>query len=196
MRATKSDDTILEGAFVPDSRIARVVAPGAAGVDLFVLSVFAWALTGFANVYYGLGRRVLDLTLASLAKRTAIAVSTSMAHHPFMQHGVAEMVMELDSIESLIDRTAQEWSDGVDHGAAWPAKIATCKYCATEGVWRVVDTALELSGGFGMFKKSELERLFRDARAGRFHPTNAALTHELVAKTALGINPDDQPRWG
>ncbi len=72
----------------------------------------------------------------------------------------------------------------------------TCKHRTAAGVWKVVDTALELSGGFGMFKKSELERLFRDARAGRFHPANSALTHELVAKTALGINPDDQPRWG
>jgi alkylation response protein AidB-like acyl-CoA dehydrogenase len=196
MRATKSDDTILEGAFVPDARIARVVPPGAGGVDLFVLSIFAWALTGFANVYYGLGRRVLDLTLASLAKRTALAVSTSMAHHPFVQQGVAEMVMDLETIEPLLDRTAQEWSDGVDHGGAWPSKIVTCKQRAVEGAWRVVDTAMELSGGFGMFKKSELERLFRDARAGRFHPANSALTHELVAKTALGINPDDQPRWG
>ena len=49
---------------------------------------------------------------------------------------------------------------------------------------------------FGMFKKSELERLFRDARAGRFHPANSHLAHELVAKTALGIDPDEQPRWG
>src|SRR5262249_42030208 len=109
MRATKSDDTILEGVFVPDAHIARVVAPGAGGVDLFVLSIFAWALTGFANVYYGLGRRVLELTLGSLNKRTSMAVSTSMAHHPFMQHHVAEMVMELEAIEALIDRTAQEW---------------------------------------------------------------------------------------
>jgi alkylation response protein AidB-like acyl-CoA dehydrogenase len=196
MRATKSDDTILEGAFVPDSRIARIVAPGAAGVDLFVLSIFAWALVGFANVYYGLGRRALDLTVESLAKRTSLAVSTSMAHHPFMQDGVAEMVMELEALEPLIDRTAADWSNGVAHGAAWPSKIVTCKHRATLGVWKVVDTALELSGGFGMFKKSELERLFRDARAGRFHPANPALTHELVAKTALGINPDDSPRWG
>ncbi len=36
--------------------------------------------------------------------------------------------------------------------------------------------ARDLSGGFGMFKKSELERLFRDARAGRFHPANPLLT--------------------
>ena len=43
MRATRSDDTVLEGAFVPDKYIARVVAPGAAGIDLFVLAIFAWA---------------------------------------------------------------------------------------------------------------------------------------------------------
>ena len=104
--------------------------------------------------------------------------------------------MELESIEPLIERVAQDWSTGVDHGGAWPSKIVTAKYRAVEGAWKVVDTALELSGGFGMFKKSELERLFRDARAGRFHPANSALTHEFVAKTALGINPDDQPRWG
>ncbi len=196
MRATQSDDTILDGVFVPDSRIARIVPPGAAGVDVFVLSIFAWALLGFANVYYGLGRRALDITVDSLKKRKALAVSTSMAHHPALQHGVAEMAMELDAIEPLIEKVAEDWSNGVGHGAAWPAKIATAKYRAVEGAWRVVDTALELSGGFGMFKKSELERLFRDARAGRFHPLNAALTHEFVGKTVLGINPDDQPRWG
>jgi alkylation response protein AidB-like acyl-CoA dehydrogenase len=196
MRATQSDDTILEGAFIPDARIVRVVAPGAAGVDVFVLSIFAWALLGFANVYYGLGRRVLEITVESLKKRQALAVSRSMAHHPAMQWGVAEMAMELEAIEPLIEKIASDWSSGVDHGGNWPAKIVTAKYKAVEGAWKVVDKALDLSGGFGMFKKSELERLFRDTRAGRFHPANAALTHELVSKTVLGIDPDEQPRWG
>ncbi len=44
MRATQSDDTILDGVFVADRHIARVVPAGAAGIDLFVLGVFAWAL--------------------------------------------------------------------------------------------------------------------------------------------------------
>ena len=44
MRATRSDDTLLEGAFVPDSHIVRVVPAGLAGADYFVLSIFAWAL--------------------------------------------------------------------------------------------------------------------------------------------------------
>ena len=44
--------------------------------------------------------------------------------------------------------------------------------------------------------KSELERLFRDCRAGRFHPATSTLTHELIGKGVLGIDPDEQPRWG
>ncbi|HYT22160.1 MAG TPA: acyl-CoA dehydrogenase family protein, partial [Candidatus Polarisedimenticolia bacterium] len=47
MRATRSDDTVLENAFVPDRYVARVVPAGAAGIDPFVLSVLVWALMGF-----------------------------------------------------------------------------------------------------------------------------------------------------
>src|SRR6202165_252017 len=43
MRATRSDDTVLEGAFVPDKYIARVVPAGVAGAGLFVLGIFALA---------------------------------------------------------------------------------------------------------------------------------------------------------
>ena len=55
---------------------------------------------------------------------------------------------------------------------------------------------MDLAGGFGIFKKAGLERLFRDARLGRIHPGNPFLTREIVAKTALGIGLDEMPRWG
>ena len=75
-------------------------------------------------------------------------------------------------------------------------KIIAAKYNAVETCWKIVDRAMDVSGGYGMFKKSELERLFRDARAGRFHPATSTLAHEFIGKGMLGINPDDQPRWG
>ncbi len=195
MRATRSDDTVLDGAFVPDKYIARVVPMGFAGADLFVLSIFAWALVGFGNVYYGLARRVLELTLELVKSRSSIALTRSMAYHPEVQHDVAEMVMELEAIGAQLETVARDWSEGVKH-PDWPIKIVAAKYRAVEGAWRIVDRAMDVSGGFGMFKKSELERLFRDARAGRFHPANSALSHEVVGKLALGINPDETPRWG
>lgn len=194
MRATRSDDVLLEGAFVPDKYMARTLPAG--GADAFIVAVFAWALMGFANIYCGIARRACDLVLPTVKGKSSMGLTRSMAYHPGVQHGVAEMVMALDTIAPLLDHVANEWSTGVDHGAGWPAKIVSAKLHAVETCWKIVDQAMELSGGTGMFKSSELERLFRDARCGRFHPANSILTHEIVAKTALGIDLGEQPRWG
>src|SRR5215468_8261203 len=67
---------------------------------------------------------------------------------------------------------------------------------ATALATNVVDLAMSVSGGGGMFKVNELERLYRDARCGGFHPANSILVHEIVGKTVLGIDLGEQPRWG
>ncbi|HEY6984426.1 acyl-CoA dehydrogenase family protein, partial [Reyranella sp.] len=119
MRATRSDDVLLEGAFVPDKYMARTLPAG--GADAFIVAVFAWALMGFANIYCGIARRACDLVLPTVKGKSSMGLTRSMAYHPGVQHGVAEMVMALDTIAPLLDHVATEWSTGVDHGAAWPA---------------------------------------------------------------------------
>jgi alkylation response protein AidB-like acyl-CoA dehydrogenase len=195
MRATRSDDTILENAFCPDKYVARVNPAGGKGIDAFVLGIFAWALLNFGNVYYGLALRVRELLVQMLKEKGSIGLTRSMAYHPEVQHGMAVITMELEAIGPQLESVANDWSNGVNH-PDWPIKIVAAKYNAVNAAWRIVDRAMDLSGGFGMFKKSELERLFRDARAGRFHPANSALSHELIGKLTLGIDPDEQPRWG
>ena len=196
MRATRSDDTALENAFIPDRYIARVVPAGGAGIDPFVLGVFAWALMGFGNIYYGLAKRALDVAINSVKAKGSLGLSRSMAYHPEIQHAIADMVLELEAIGPHLEAVAQDWSIGVDHGAQWPSKIFSAKYRAVEGSWRVVDLGLDVTGGSGIFRSAGYERLLRDARLGRIHPANSFLTHEVVAKTALGISLDEQPRWG
>jgi alkylation response protein AidB-like acyl-CoA dehydrogenase len=196
MRATRSDDTILDGVFVPDRYVVRVVPAGAAGIDPFILGLFAWALVGFGNIYYGLARRAMDLTIDAIKTKRSIGLSRSMAYHAELQHRIAEMGLAFEGIGPHLDRVADDWSNGVDHGASWPAKIFAAKYHAVEASWKIVDLALEVAGGFGIFRRSGLEQLFRDARLGRIHPANSMLTHEIVAKTLLGISPDETPRWG
>ena len=175
---------------------ARVVPAGGAGMDAFVRALFAWALLGFGNIYYGLARRVLDMTVAAVRKKTSIALSRTMAHHPQIQAGVAAMVLDLEPVGPHLDAVARDWTRGVDHGEGWDAKIVAAKHVAVESSWRAVDRSLDLVGGFGIFSKAGFERLFRDARLGRIHPANPMLTHELIGKHALGVDPDEQPRWG
>lgn len=196
MRATRSDDTILDGAFVADDHIARVVPAGLAGADNFVLSIFAWAEPTFSSIYYSIAKRAFDLTAAGVKKKTSVAMGgRSMAYNPMYQHVLADMFIELEGVSAQIERIADDWSSGVDHGGLWPAKLVSCKYHAVESAKRVVDMAMELSGGGGMFKGSEIERLYRDVRCGGFHPANGPLVHELVGKSALGIL-GEEPRWG
>jgi alkylation response protein AidB-like acyl-CoA dehydrogenase len=194
MRATRSDDTYLDGAFVPDRYIARIVPAGA--LDPFIGSIFANALLNFGAIYYSIAERARDLAITSARKRTSLAVSRSMAYHPEIQHLFSEMTLEMEAMKPHLDQICADWSNGVDHGAAWPMKIVSTKFHCVEGAKRVVDLAMTASGGGGMFRSNELERLYRDVRAGGFHPANTMLTHEIVGKTTLGIGLDEQPRWG
>ena len=195
MRATRSDDTVLDGAFIPDNYIARIVPAGAAGVDMFILGFFTWALVGFGNIYYGLSMRVREVLVEQLKTKTSIALLRPMIYHPEVQHGMAEISMDIEAMGPHVEAIATDWAEG-RIGPDWFLRLVAMKHKVVEAAFGIADRALDLSGGFGMFKKSELERLFRDARAGKFHPANPLLTHEIVGKIALGINPDEQPRWG
>lgn len=196
MRATRSDDTILDGAFVPDRYIARVLPAGLGGADMFVVAIFAWALINFGSIYLSIAERARDLAVAGVQKKTSVAMGgRSMKYNPMLQHSFAEMTLAIEAMRPHIDRMADDWSTGVDHGGEWPAKIVAAKYHCVEGAKRVVDLAMDVSGGSGMFKSNELERIYRDVRCGGFHPANSPLVHELVGKTTLGIL-GEEPRWG
>ena len=140
-------------------------------------------------------RRAFDITLDKMPKRTSIALTHSMAHHPEVQHHVAKMRMAHDAAEALLDRTAGDWEAGVEH-ADWPVRLVANRQVVINAAIDIVDRALDLSGGAGAFRANRLEQLFRDVRMGRFHPGNRLLAPELIGKLCLGIDPDSPQRWG
>ncbi|MDP2290696.1 MAG: acyl-CoA dehydrogenase family protein [Actinomycetota bacterium] len=194
MRPTQSHDTILDGVFVPDARIGRVVPAGDEN-DLFLVGLAMWPLSLMAAVYLGIADRALEVAVAGAKRKTSMAIPRgAYAYNPFVQHQVAEMYLELDAASATLEQFVSDWVAGVDHGDAWATKVYSMKWRAVEAAKRVVDIALDVSGGAGMFAGNELERLYRDVRCGGFHPGNDALTHELVGKAVIGILAE-QPRW-
>lgn len=194
MRATQSHDTILDGVFVPDERIGRVV-PAGDGTDPFLVAGAVWPLALIGSVYLGIADRALEVAAGGARRKTSIAIDRgAMAHNPMVQHQVAEMYLELDAGSATLERFVDDWVAGVDHGAGWVPKVYSMKWRAVEAAKRVVDVALDVSGGAGMFRGNELERLYRDVRCGGFHPGNDALAHEMVGKAVLGVL-GEQPRW-
>src|SRR5688500_13357354 len=126
MRATRSDDTILEGAFVPDKYVGRIVPAGQA--DLFVLAIFAWAESTFGSIYLGVADRARELAIQTAHKRTSLAMTRSMAYNPEIQHAAAEMVLAMEPASAYIDKIAQDWSDGPDMSVPWPMHFVAAKH--------------------------------------------------------------------
>ncbi len=105
------------------------------------------------------------------------------------------MRIAYDTAEAMLDRTATDWTNGVEH-ADWPVRLVGTRYFVINQSFDVVDRALDVSGGSAAFKRNRLEQIFRDVRMGRFHPGNTLLAHELIGKLCLGIDPDSPQRWG
>ena len=194
MRATESYDTVFEDVFVPDSDVLCVVPAGPPSHPA-VSVMLVWAVTLIANVYIGIAERALEVAVAQAARRTSIAIPRgTFAHHPLVQHQVADMYLTLDAARSCVDAVARDWVCGVDHGPMWGPKVLAAKWQATVAANRVVDLACEVVGGSSYRRGTELERLSRDVRAARFHPGTDAFTHETLGKALLGVN-GDGPRW-
>ena len=72
--------------------------------------------------------------------------------------------------------------DGLaDHGAAWFRLLVGTKTRSVDVARSVVETAVRVSGGSSYGAESELSRLYRDALAGLFHPSDPESAHATVA---------------
>jgi alkylation response protein AidB-like acyl-CoA dehydrogenase len=192
MRATQSYDTVLDDVFVPDDRVVRVL-PAGDPTDIWFGAMGAWAFLQIGAVYLGIADRALQLAVGAARSKTSIAIERgAMAYNPEIQHATAQMYVDLLTAGTLLESTADDWADGVNH-PDWPARILAAKQVAVDAAKPVVERAQEIAGGAAIATGHELERLYRDVRCGWFNGINGHLTTELIGKGVLGVEP--QPRW-
>jgi alkylation response protein AidB-like acyl-CoA dehydrogenase len=189
MRASQSYDTVLDGVFVPDERVALVTPAGDLSAP-FTGVMATIALTLISNVYVGIAERAVELAIASATTKTSIGLERgAMATNPMVQHQIAQAWMAVEHGRTLLERIADDFASGEVDPSIWPARLFGARWSSIENARRAVDLAVEIVGGAAFFRRHELERLARDVRGGTFHPGNTAFTHETVAKFVLGLAP-------
>ncbi|GAB3285679.1 acyl-CoA dehydrogenase family protein [Sinomonas notoginsengisoli] len=186
MRASQSRTTVLEGAAAPADRIVRRLPVGP-NPDLLVFGIFSVFETLLAAVYTGVAERALVLAVdAAHRRRSHRTGGRAYSQDPDIRWQIAELGMAVDAIVPQLESVAADIDNLVDRGPAWFRHLSGLKHRATETAKSVVDGAMRVGGGGGYFRGSELERLYRDALAGLYHPSDPESAHATVATNLLG----------
>ena len=120
-----------------------------------------------------------------MRERPRFPLKNPMSHLPAVYNKVGEMDLLIEGARAAMWKAAAEMD--ADDPASWSRKAVAARMIAVENSVRVVDLALRAVGGSSYFKRLPLERLFRDVRAGLYHPFDSDETLEFLGKSAFEI---------
>lgn len=185
VRATASDDTVLDGVHVPADRVVGIWKIGQP-YPPYVLGFLQWYLPLVANVYFGIARRALDLAELAAQERDSLALpGQKHADKPAVQRQLAQGEILLDAAWALLERAAADLDAGVDHGDWSIPRLFAAKEFGVTTARQVVDIAVQVVGASAVSRTNELERLYRDVRTGSLHPPNTDVILDVIGRTVV-----------
>jgi alkylation response protein AidB-like acyl-CoA dehydrogenase len=183
MRATQSNDFTLEEVFVADDAIFHTLP-----IDHFdatlVKTVWGWSMPVFGSVYLGAALGAVRILRETMLTR-------GWESRPEVQQIFAEIEVLAEVARAVIRSHAEEYMSGrLYTDLPVQEAMAKCilpKYVATNNAVAIMDKVMSLGGGMAYFRRSPIERIFRDVRAGPVHPYTNFEAHNLFGKTSLGV---------
>ena len=121
-------------------------------------------------------RRCVDLSVAWVREREAFG--GPLAKRQVLRHRLVEMHRRTEVATSYVRRIAERLQDG----EPLIAEVAMAKNTATEAMDHVVDNAVQLHGGMGFMRGTEVERHYRDARVFSIGGGTYEIMNEVIAK--------------
>lgn len=137
----------------------------------------AWERLQIAIGAVATSAAALDWTRDYTRERKAFG--TPVAEFQNTRFRLAEVKTEIEIAQVFVDRCLVE----VNEERLDPAVAAMAKYWCTELMGRVLDTCLQLHGGYGYMWDYPIARAFADARVHRIYGGSNEIMRELIART-------------
>jgi acyl-CoA dehydrogenase len=183
MRATASHDVQLDDVKVSD---AQIVARRPWGkVDPALRNAGVHFAPPVAAVYFGVAAAARDEAVRVVCDRRS-GDGQPLTQDPTSQRLIGLMDHKLKvAWWSLAGALGELGEDYTPDEAALELVMLAKRQVVTEAV-EIVGLAMEVVGGSAYFRRSPLERAYRDVRAGMFHPINPEKTLVYAGRMALG----------
>ena len=95
---------------------------------------------------------------------------------------IADMATTVDALWAYVDRALLAYS----RGKLSAEEAAKVKFWATEREWEVLDTGVQLHGGYGYITEYPIARAFLDARVHRIYGGTNEIMREIVGRQIAG----------
>lgn len=118
------------------------------------------------------------LTLARRWAHDRRTFGEPLAQRQVIRHRLAEMAREVAVARTYVRDVAARWQ----HGPAGPEEPAMAKNTAVRACDLVVDAAVQIHGGMGYMRESEVERHYRDARILGIGGGTNEIMNEIIAR--------------
>ncbi|WP_067488318.1 acyl-CoA dehydrogenase family protein [Actinomadura hibisca] len=125
---------------------------------------------------YATAQRCLDLTMEYVRVRETFG--RPLSSRQLVRHKLAEMARQVDVARAYTRQIAERYIAGEDV----LTETAYAKNTAVYAVEHVVHEAVQLHGGMGYMRESEVERHYRDARILGIGGGTNEIMNEIVAK--------------
>ena len=147
---------------------------------LYIMENFQSERLGLAVHAYATAQRCLDLVLAWVKDRETFG--RTLVSRQVVRHKVAEMARQTSVATTYTRAAYDKWLDGDDA----VLEVSMAKNTACAACDYVVDQAVQLFGGLGYMRESEVERHYRDSRILRIGGGTDEIMNEIIAKR-LGL---------
>lgn len=124
--------------------------------------------------------KVLEDTIAYVKDRTAFG--KPLAKLQTIRHTVAELSTKLAVTRAFVDRCIVD----LDEGKLGPAEASMAKYWASETAKEVIDSCLQLHGGYGYMKEYPVAKAYLDTRVQTIYGGTSEIMKEIIGRVVLG----------
>lgn len=179
MRGTGSHDITIDGLFIADDKIPLKRAVGEWHPAFHMIATIAFPL--IYSVYLGIAESAREIAIDIATKKPVCSRTQSIAGR--MDTALAAARMAQTFMIEAVERNAPSAETIND--------VMIGRRLVEENAIRTVELAMELAGGASFYRKTEVERRFRDIQAARYHPLQKEVQAEYAGAMALG-QPIDQ----
>lgn len=194
LAGTGSTDFAIRDRFVPDRRAVGIGVDAPLDRPLYQFPQFGLLGMGIAAVALGLARAAIDELVEIAGGKTPTGSTRPLATRSSAQADVARAEALWRSARAYYYETIEAaWQSALAGGridtiARRDIRLATTH--ATRASAEAVDLMYHLAGGTSVYRRSPLQRIFRDVHVATQHMMVGTSTLELAGRLLLGVETD------